>query len=228
MKKVVVMSLGGSLIIPKEINYQFLNKFKKILEKHYRTYRFIVVCGGGNLAREYIKALKQQGKSKKQLSLAGIRATRQNARFMMQFFGKRANDTLPLNMKKVESNLRKNNVVFCGALRYAENSTSDETSAKLARYLKRDLINITNVKGLYSADPRKNRKAKFIPKISWKEFEKKTLKIKYEAGQHFILDQKSSTLIRKSKTTTYIIGPNPKNLSKLLNNKPFTGTTISN
>jgi len=213
--------------MPEKIDYKFLNKFKETLRKHYQTHKFVIICGGGTLARKYISALEKEGKSKKELSLAGIRATRSNASFMMQFFGKEANDVLPLNMKEIKANLKKNNVIIAGALRFTENSTSDTTAANIAHFIKADFINMTNVKGLYTADPKKDKKARFIKNISWKDFEKMALKLKYKAGQHFVLDQRAATLIKKYKITTCIIGKNPSNLEKLLKHKPFEGTLIS-
>ena len=225
-KEIIVISLGGSLIIPEKIGYKFLNKFKKILRKYYRMYKFVIVCGGGTIARKYISALEKEGKSKRELSFAGIRATRMNANFLMQFFGKEANDGLPLNMKDIKSNLAKNSVVVCGALRYSNNSTSDTTAAKIAYYIGIDFINITNVKGLYNKDPKKYKNAKFISKISWKEFEKMALKTKFKAGQHFVLDQQAAVLIKKNEIKTYIIGNDLKNLERILKEKKFEGTLI--
>ena len=226
MKKVIVISLGGSLIVPEKINFKFLDGFKKTLRRHYRTYKFVVVCGGGTIARKYISALRKEGKSDKELANAGIRATRMNALFMTQFFGKEANDFLPLNMQQVKDNLSKNNVVVCGALRYEKKSTSDSTAAKLAHFFSSDFINMTNVNGLYSDNPLKNPKAKFIPIISWKDFEKMALKLKYAAGQNFVLDQHAASLIRKNKTLTFIIGPELENLDRILRRKKSFGTKI--
>ena len=129
-------------------------------------------------------------------------------------------------MKEVKDILAKNKIVFCGALRYAEKETSDGTAAKLANYLKTTFINLTNVKGLYTANPKTNKNAKFIPKTDWKSFEKRALKIKYKPGQHFVLDQHAATIIKRNKTKTYIIGENLSNLDKLLNKKNFAGTII--
>lgn len=225
--KTIVLSLGGSLIIPDKINIKFLEKFKKIIRKHYKTHRFVVVCGGGVIARKYISALKEENKSEKEISLSGIRATRMNALFMMQFFGKEANGTLPKDMLEVKSNLKKNNVIFCGALRYADDETSDGTAAKLAHFLKTDFINLTNVKGLFTSNPLTNKNAKFIPHESWKDFEKRALKLKFKAGQHFVLDQQAAIIIRKFKIKTYIIGKELINLDKIIKNKKFAGTLIS-
>ena len=228
MKKIIVFSLGGSLIIPEKINIKLLENFKKTLKKFYKTHKFIIVAGGGSIARKYIEALKKEHKSEKALSIAGIRATRMNALFLIQFFGKEANEVLPLNMKEVKSNLNKNAVVISGALRYTENTTSDSTAAKLAHFLKTDFINLTDVPGLFTKNPKEHKNAKLISRISWKDFAKTAKSIKYEAGEHFVLDQKASEIIKENKIPTYILGPDMKNLHSLLNGKSFIGTSISN
>ena len=225
-KDVVVISLGGSLIVPKEIDHAFLKNFIKVIRKNYRKYKFVVVCGGGAIARKYIAELKREGKGEKEQALAGIRATRMNARLMIQLFGKEANSSLPTSMKEVKALLTKNKVVFCGALRYAENETSDGTAAKLANFFNTDFINMSNVSGLYTSNPLKNKKAKFISKISWDKFEKMACKLKYFPGQHFVLDQNAAKVIRKHKIKTYLLGKDTKNLDNLLNGKKFKGTVI--
>jgi len=226
-KKIIVLSVGGSLIIPDKVNFKFLDNFKHTLQKHYSKYKFIIITGGGSTARKYIQALAKEGKNKKELSIAGIRATRTNAQFLMQFFDKQANQTLPKNMQQVKANLSKNQIVICGALRYTKDSTSDSTAAALANYLSSPFINLTNVKGLYDKNPKTNPKAKFIPKISWQNFNKITQKLKFKAGQHFVLDQKAAQIVHKHKVRTYILGPNLSNLSKVLKGKKFTGTLIA-
>lgn len=225
--KVVVISLGGSLIVPNEINFEFIEKFKKEIRKNYSKTKFVIVAGGGSVARKYISALKKEKKSDRELASAGIRATRMNALFLMQFFGKEANKKLPRDMVEVKNNLHLNNVVICGALRYADNETSDGTAAKLAHFLNAEFINMTNVKGLYTADPKKDKSAKFIPKISWKDFNKITQKIKFSAGQHFVLDQQAARIILENRIKTYIIDDKIGNITKIVNGKYFIGTLIS-
>jgi len=227
-KKVIVISLGGSLIIPNKINIEFLEKFKKLILKHQKRYRFVMACGGGSTARNYIKGLEDEKIRKKEYfqSLLGVSTTRLNARFMTYFFGKDANTGIPHSMKEVKNLLKFNNIIFCGALRYAKNQTSDTTSAKLAHYLKSPFINLTNVKGLYDKNPKKFRSAKFIPEISHKEFLKIANKIEFKPGQHFVLDQKAAKIIKKHNITTYILGPDLSNLNNLLKGKHFIGTII--
>ncbi len=227
MKKIVVLSLGGSLIVPEKADTIWIDKFKDLITRFTSRNKFVVVCGGGFVAREYIGILKKEEKSKKDQSLAGIAVTRMNAQIMMQIFGDRANKELPLRMNQIRNLLKKKDIVFCGALRYAPNQTSDSTAAKIAKYLKTDFINLTNVDGLYSSNPVKNKSAKFISEISWDDFENKALKIKYHPGQHFVLDQKAAKIIKKNKIVTYILGKNLNNFKMLLENKKFKGTKIS-
>jgi len=227
-KKVIVLSLGGSLIIPNNVDYKFLKKFKKVLLKNKNKYKFIVVCGGGSIARKYINALRKQGINKKMQSLAGISATRMNARFMTYFFNQDAEQGIPHTKEQVKNLIAKNNVVFCGSLRYHEKETSDSVAAELADYFKTNFINITNVPGLHNKNPLKYKNAKLISKITWKKFNFMANKLKYKPGQHFVLDQTASKIIMRKKIKTYIIGQNLKNLNKILKNKKFHGTIIEN
>ena len=224
MKNVWVISLGGSRIVPEDVDDKFLLRFKKLLDSH-KSQKFVVVTGGGSTARKYISALKKLGKKTKAQSMEGIAITRLHAGFMMRFFGKEANEDLPLNIKRVKNLLGKNRVVFCGALRYRRKNTSDGTAAKIAGRLKCPFINLTNIKGLYTSNPKTNKNARFIAEISWIKFMRITKKIKYEAGQHFVLDQIAAKTIQKKKIVTYIVGSLGA-IDGILRGKKFVGTVI--
>ena len=109
MKKLVVISLGGSLIVPGKIDWRFLDRFRKVLLQNTNHYKFIVVCGGGSVARTYIHGLDNERIIKKRhfQSLLGISVTRINARFLSYFFGRDANQGVPHDMKDVEHLLKK-------------------------------------------------------------------------------------------------------------------------
>lgn len=228
MEKITVLSLGGSLIVPKKINFGFLKKFKKTILNNSKNQKFIIVCGGGAAARKKINKLKKQNKSIKLQALAGIEATRQNANTLIKIFNNKSNKLLLRNMQEIKSQLKYHRIIICGALRYHENETSDGTAAKLAANFKTNFINLTNVSGLYNKNPKTSKNAKLIKKISWKNFEEIAKKIPYKPGQHFVLDQQAASIIKKHKIRTYIIGKNLKNLENFLRNKKFIGTTIKN
>jgi len=226
-EEIIVMSLGGSVIIPDKISYGFLDKFKDLIIRLSKDKRFVIVVGGGSTARKYINPLLKEGISQKTACLIGIGITRLNARFMLNFFGWPAAKHLPSSMKELKNMIEKNRIVFTGGLRFVPNNTSDGTAAQIASYIKTDLVNVTNVQGLYTKDPRKYRDAEFIPEISFDEFDKIVRKIKYSAGQHFVLDQNASKIIKKSRIKTIIIGDDIKNLENFLAGKKFDGTIIN-
>jgi uridylate kinase len=224
-KEMIVLSLGGSQIIPEDINHPYLKKFKETVLKHTETYKFAIVCGGGSLARKYITAIKKEKGDLYHQSLAGINATRANARFISYFFGHDPKYGIPKTLRTVKKYLKKRDIVFCGALEYKENQTSDTVAALITKKMKGEFVNLTNVKGLYTKDPKKYKNAKFIPKISWENFDKIVQKIKFKPGQHFVLDQGASTIIKKRKIKTIII-KDVKELDNYLKKKKFIGTVI--
>lgn len=221
-KQVIVLSLGGSLIIPDKVNTSFLNKFKKTILANTKKYKFIIVCGGGSIAREYIKSLKD----KKLQSLSGISATRMNARFMNYFFDINPKKGIPHTTKALNDYIKKQNIVFAGALEYKPHQTSDSTAAEIAKKYNTIFINLTNVDGLHNKNPKKHKNAKFIPKITWEEFDKIAQKQAFKPGQHFVLDQTASKTIKNNKIPTYILGQDTKQLDNFLKNKKFRGTII--
>jgi uridylate kinase len=225
-KKVIVLSLGGSLIIPDNVNIKYLKEFKKVILKNTRKYKFVIVCGGGSIARKYISALKESKANEKFQSFSGISATRMNARFMNYFFKINPEHGIPHTIKILKKYIKKQDIVFCGALEYKPNQTSDSTAAGIAKYFKTKFINLTNVRGLYDKNPAKYKNAKFIKEISWKEFDKMANKSKFQPGQHFVLDQTASGVILRNKIPTYIIGKDLKQFDNLLKNKKFKGTKI--
>ncbi len=226
-KRVVVISLGGSQIIPDEVNYNYLKEFKKIVLRNIKDYKIVVICGGGSLARKYISAIEKEKGNLYHQSLAGINATRANARFLSYFFGFEPTWGIPHKMRILKKYLRERSLVICGGLEYKPDQTSDSTAANIASKLGAEFINLTNVKGLFDKDPNKFKNAKFISKISWEEFDKIVQKIKYKPGQHFVLDQSASRIIKNKKVKTYIV-KNLSELDKFFKGKSFVGTEISN
>ena len=225
-KSIMVLSLGGSMIIPDDINLSFLQKFKKIILRNTKKYKFIIVCGGGSIARKYIGALRKAGLNEELQSFSGISATRMNARFMNYLFDINPELGIPHTAETLKRYIKKQDVIFCGALEYKPKQTSDSTAAELAKEFKVDFINLTNVTGLYNKNPTEHKDAKLILRISWREFCKMANKDKYKPGQHFVLDGTAANIIMKERIKTYILGKDLKQLEAVLHDKDFKGTLI--
>jgi len=216
----IVISLGGSLVVPDRIDINFLKRFKSAVRKC--KHKIVIVVGGGRIARDYIHALGN--KDERVRSLIGMEATRLNALLVSKFLD---NETVPDSMMELKKLLRRKNLVVCSSLGYKAGMTSDGTAADVARNIKADmLINMTNVKGLYDKDPRRFKDARFIPEIGFEDFLKMAEKIRYEPGQHFVLDQIAARTIKRYKIKTIIL-KEVKDLKKCLKEEKFTGTIIS-
>ena len=224
----LVISLGGSVIVPDKVDYKFLKRFRKIIARYSRKEKIVIVTGGGSTFRRYMQALEKEKLDEKTLGLIGMATTKLNARVVAGFFNKTGE--IPNSVNDVRMALRKTNIVICGALGFRAGTTTDGNAAEIARQLKAKLLlNITNVKGLYNRDPRKHKGARLISRISFNEFDMIARRIKYHAGQHFVLDQKAAGIIKSKKIKTVIIsGRNIKNLERFFKGKRFVGTVIEN
>src|SRR3989344_7131252 len=86
-KENIIISLGGSLVAPGEIDTAFLRVFKKTLAKYFDTYRFFVFVGGGKVCRNYQNAMQEFGADSNERDVIGIDVSRLNARVVKELFG---------------------------------------------------------------------------------------------------------------------------------------------
>lgn len=94
----------------------------------------MIICGGGKVARTYIEGLND--KSLLAQGMAGITATRTNAKFVSLFFNKDPLHEIPTRTKHIKKHLRKEDIVISGALELKANRTTDSNAADVAAYLK--------------------------------------------------------------------------------------------
>ena len=89
----IIVSVGGSLIVPDQIDVIWLSSFKKLLEKYIKKdFKFIIICGGGKIARNYQQAARQLGELQSEdLDWLGIHSTRLNAHLLRTVFKNYAN-----------------------------------------------------------------------------------------------------------------------------------------
>src|ERR1035437_7658558 len=84
----IVVSVGGSLIVPDGIDTDFLIRFKTlVLDKAQQAIAFSIIAGGGKTARRYQEAANVVTPlSRHDLDWIGIHATRLNAQLLRNIF----------------------------------------------------------------------------------------------------------------------------------------------
>ena len=225
MKNLFVISLVGSLLVPGEIDINFLKKFKSIIEREIKFgKKFIIIVGGGKTARNYQNAAKSLTKaSNEDLDWLGIHATRINAHLLLTIFRKYAYYRIIKNPKE-KVKFKEKILVAAG---WKPGFSTDYDSVLLAKTYGSDtIINLTNVDYVYDKDPNKFKDAKPFKEISWKDY-LKLIDQKWTPGMSAPFDPVASKLAQKFKFKVVILnGKKLKNLKNYLENIKFKGTLI--
>jgi uridylate kinase len=226
MPKLFVISLGGSLINPGEIDTGFLKNFKSlILSEIKKGNKFILITGGGRPAREYITALTKIAKpTLDEMDWAGIYATRLNAQLVRLMFNNLSHPSVVEDPNKKVA--FKEKVLVAGG--WMPGRSTDDDAVRLAKiYKARHIINLSNIDYVYTKDPRKFKDAKIIKEIAWKEF-RKIVGNKWDPGKNLPFDPTAAKLAENLKLKVIIAnGKNLSNLKNILSDKKFKGTVIS-
>ena len=225
-KETIVIDFGGSILSPEpgKINFHTLKGFKKILKKHSRRYRFIVVVGGGKICRLYQNLARQGGvKNKHLLDWIGVRSTQLNAELMRTYLGKLAFKRV-MHYESQELNWQKGILVSGG---WEPGGSTDHITARLAAmHGAKKIVVATNINYVYNKDPRKFKDAKAQKQLTWKEF-RKIIGNKWIPGMVTPFDPKATQICVKNKITVeFVNGVKLANLEKAIC-QPFSGSTIS-
>jgi uridylate kinase len=227
MKKqeIIVISLGGSLIVPEEIDCLWIKNFKDMIEKYVaRGYRFILISGGGKTARKYQNAAKEiAGLTGDDLDWLGIHATRINAHLIRTIFRTLAHPQIIKNPNE-KVNFKEKILVAAG---WKPGFSTDYDAVLLAKQFDvKKIINLSNIDYVYDKDPRKFKDARKIEDISWKDF-RKIVGDKWDPGLNAPFDPVASKESEKLGLEVAIMnGKNLENIENYLNNYKFIGTVI--
>lgn len=227
-KKMVVISLGGSLIVPEEIDWQFVKEFKELIEAQIaKGYRFVIVTGGGKVARKYIEAgAKIEGVDAEDKDWLGIHATRMNAHFIRTMFKKYAHPTINKNPYDIESFLKAKEAVLVAA-GYRPGNSTDYIAVKLAQELGvTKVANLSDIDYVYDKNPKEYTDAQKIESITWLDFQK-IVGETWDPGANVPFDPVASKFAGKHDLEVAILnGKKMDNLRKYLEGEQFAGTVI--
>ena len=169
----IVMSVGGSLIVPDEIDTRFLSSLKDlIIEETAKGRRFIIITGGGKTSRRYVDAATTITKlDMEDQDWLGIHSTRLNGHLLRTIFRDQAHPVMVTNPDDIlDVPVDASLVIGAG---YRPGSSSDLQAVRIAeRVHAAKMINLSNIDYVYTDDPKKNADAEKIEDILWEEFRK--------------------------------------------------------
>ncbi len=221
----IIISLGGSLIIPDEIDTAFISEFKSLIELQVaQGKKFIIITGGGKICRKYQKSAEDiKEMTSDELDWLGIYSTRLNAEFIKTLFGGLAESEIILD-PTLQIKTDKPIVIGGG---WKPGWSTDYVAVILGKQLgAKRVINLSNIDYAYDKDPNKFPDAKKIESISWAEYENLIPK-EWNPGLSTPFDPIASRLAQADGIEVVILnGKNISNLEKCMNGEEFIGTRI--
>lgn len=225
-KDYIVISLGGSLIVPGDIDSDFLKMFTDVIKSYVEQgFRFVIITGGGKVSRNYgLVAKGIATPTNEDLDWIGIRATRLNAELLRVIFGDLSHDEIVLN-PDIMPNTEKPIIVGGG---WKPGNSSDLASVHIASSIgAKTIINLSNIDYAYDKDPNKFPDAKIIEKISWADF-RTLIPNEWNPNLSSPFDPIAAGEAESSGLEVIIMnGKNVENLKRYLNGEEFVGTVIS-
>lgn len=224
----IVMSVGGSLIVPDQIDTEFLSILKEFIEAEIAEgRRFIIIAGGGRTARNYQDAAGAVTKlTTDDLDWMGIHATRLNGHLLRTIFRDSAHPTMLTNPDDILDVPTDVPVVIASG--YRPGCSTDLRAVQIAELVgARKVINLSNIDYVYTDDPRSNPEAKKIEIITWADF-RALIPDEWDPGLSAPFDPIAAKAADEKNIEVAIInGHRPDALTDYLHNKDFIGTKIS-
>jgi len=225
MKSLVTLSLGGSIINPGEIDSQFLTDFSIVIKELVHQHKFMIVCGGGKIARQYIKGLPE-GLTEGERDYMGIAATWLNAQLLTYYFKGHCSPILPATVKILTEQLQSYSIGISGGFLPA--IKTDEDAAILADLFGSPiLVNVTNVDGIYDKDPKKFPDAKKYEELTYKQFYEIVNPLSLGAGSNAPFTLIAAKICERTNIRIIICQKNAKKIKEAIQGKNV-GTVIQN
>ncbi len=225
----IVMSVGGSLIVPDQIDTVFLAELKEFIVKETATgRRFIIIAGGGRTARRYQDAAATVTDLKSEdLDWLGLHATRLNGHLLRTIFRDLAHPVIITNPDEILDVPKSAKLIIAAG--YRPGASTDLRAIQIAHHVKASkVVNLSNTDYVYTDNPNTNPDAKKIEEITWSEF-RKLIQEDWDPGLSAPFDPVAAKKAESLQIeVAQINGQKMLELDNYLNNREFIGTLIHN
>jgi uridylate kinase len=227
--KIIIISVGGSLVVPDKINISFISSLRELIHKYVQEgFKFIIIVGGGKTARDYQAAARELKDStevsNEDLDWLGIHATRLNAHLLRTVFSDIAYKRVLKNPTE-RINFGKNKLIVASG--WKPGFSTDYDAVMFAKtYNSKLVINLTNVDYVYDKNPKQFKDARPLKQISWKYY-RQLVGDEWSPGINVPFDPVAAKEAEKLGLTVYIInGKNLNSIQNALEGKDFIGTIL--
>lgn len=227
-REYTVVSVGGSLLVPHDIDVQFITQFRSLLlNKTREGSSFYIVAGGGKLARRYQDAARdirgEETLEREDMDWLGIHSTRLNAHLLRTVFIEEAQARI---VKDPTKRFRGRESIVVGA-GWKPGWSTDYCAVLAAKTMgAKRLVNLSNIDYVCSEDPRVNPDATRYERIDWATF-RTLIPDEWDPGLSSPFDPIAAREAEAIGLEVAIInGAHLEEFDKYLNGEPFRGTII--
>ncbi len=224
----IILSVGGSLIVPDQIDTGFLTNLRNLVEHQIASYgrRFIIIAGGGKTARRYQDAAATVTElDPEDLDWMGIHATRLNGHLLRTIFRDVAHPVMITNPDEIVDVPKDTSLVIAAG--YRPGASTDLRAVQIAKHCgATKLMNLSNIDYVYTADPRTHPEAVKIETITWPEF-LKLIPTEWSPGLSSPFDPVAAREAERMNIEVAIInGSKLEEIDRYLAGENFIGTRI--
>lgn len=226
MEKVVV-SLGGSVLVPGDDDARYLRDLATLMREVSSDLRLFAVAGGGKIARYYIETGRELHIPEPSLDGLGIAVTRINARLLGAALKGLANREPAGTYAEAARLGRRYRIVLMAGTRPGH--TTDRVSASLARVVRAArIVNATSVDGVYSADPKSHPDARLLERITFEDLVRLAGSGHRAAGPSVVFDPVAARVLARDRIPLRVVhGRDLEALRAAILGEPFRGTLVS-
>jgi uridylate kinase len=223
----VAINTGGSIVAPDVLDPEFVKGLASVLIEVAQDRDLIIVVGGGRLARRYITACRELGADEAYLDWVGIDSTRLNARLLVAALGGEAYHGVPATLHEALDAMRDFPMVVMGGTHPGH--TTDAVCAMVAELSKaEELVILTNVNGVYTADPRMDPDAERLSHITTSQLMEIVGGGPSMAGSNAVVDPLAARIIHRAAIKAKVVdGRDLEQVGRALRGEEFDGTVVT-
>jgi uridylate kinase len=218
-----VLRIGGS-VLGSPPSARVVKSYAEVIsDLNHEGHSIAVIVGGGEVSRQYIRSASEMGLSPYQQDTVAIHASRLNARLVAMKLG--GVSSVPTSIDGMLQRLARNRVAVMGGLK--PGITTDTVAALVAERWRADImVKASDQNGIYTDDPRTNKKAKRLDRITYEKM-KEILGGAHRPGIHSIVDPVAVDHLLVSRVRLVVLnGADARGVVKAIHGEKI-GTVVS-
>ena len=221
----IVLKIGGFAFSTEGRTEPLISEYVGLLKQLALKHQFVIVTGGGAIARSYIRIARAMQVPESLCDQLGILVSRLNARLVVDGLSEQAFPEIPTTVAELGRFFASGKVVAMGGLQPGHSTNA--VAAIAAETIKANLfLNATDVDGVYTADPSKDPTAKRLDEVTVNKLSEILANSEMSAGGYDLMDPIALRIIQRSRIPTIIVnGRDITNVTKAIRREK-SGTRI--